>query len=172
MSATDPISEQSPFPAIANELRQTVAGAFAKLRTISDSDAGRPRAPGKWSPKQIVGHLIDSAANNHQRFVRATMQDDLVFPGYEQERWVSLQRYGSTPWKELLDFWLSYNRHIARVMAAVPEDARRRVRATHNLDEIATHAPTDPGQVTLDYFMLDYVDHLELHLRQILDGRN
>jgi hypothetical protein len=158
-------------PTCATRLRVAIAAAQPRLRAISDADSARPRAPGKWSPREIIGHLIDSASNNHQRFVRATMQDDLVFPGYEQEQWVSLQQYGTTPWDELIDFWLAYNRHIARVMAAVPDEARRRVRTRHNLDEIATHAPTSPGQATLDYFMLDYVDHLEMHLRQILDGR-
>ena len=64
------ISDQSAFPAIADELLQTVERAVLKLRAISDPDAERPRAPGKWSPKQVIGHLIDSAANNHQRFVR------------------------------------------------------------------------------------------------------
>jgi hypothetical protein len=159
-------------PTCARRLRDALAAAEPRLRAISDADSARPRAPGKWSPREIIGHLIDSAANNHQRFVRATMQDDLVFPGYEQERWVSLQRYATTPWKELLDFWFSYNRHIARVMAAVPDEPRLRVRAKHNLDDIATHAPKTPEQATLDYFMLDYVDHLEMHLRQILDGRS
>ena len=158
-------------PTCAKRLRAALTAAEPRLRAISDADSARPRAPGKWSPREIIGHLVDSATNNHQRFVRATMQDDLVFPGYEQEQWVSLQQYGTTPWKELLDFWLSYNRHIARVMAAVPDEPRLRVRTKHNLDDIATHAPKSPSQATLDYFMLDYVDHLEMHLRQILDGR-
>lgn len=135
---------------------------------MSESDAARHPAQGKWSPKQIIGHLIDSASNNHQRFVRSVWQEELVFPGYAQEAWVELQRYQETPWAELLTFWGSYNRHIATVMAAVPEEPRRRIRAKHNLDEIATHAPRRPEEATLEYFMHDYVDHLELHLRQIL----
>ena len=158
-------------PLCATRLRAALTAAEPRLRAISDADSARPRAPGKWSPREIIGHLIDSASNNHQRFVRASMQEDLVFPGYEQDAWVALQRYGTTPWGELLDFWLAYNRHLARVMAAVPEKARLAVRKRHNLDEIATHAPKTPGQATLDYFMLDYTDHLELHLGQILDGR-
>ena len=50
-----------------------------------------PRAQDKWSPREIVGHLIDSAANNHQRFVRAQFTDDLVFSGYQQAEWVGVQ---------------------------------------------------------------------------------
>lgn len=158
-------------PRCALRLRDALTAAEPRLRAISDADSARPRAPGKWSPREIIGHLIDSASNNHQRFVRAPRQDDLVFPGYEQEHWVTAQRYGATPWRELLDLWLAFNRHIARVMEFTPEAARLRVYARHNLDEIATHAPKSPSDATLDYFMNDYVDHLELHLGQILDGR-
>jgi hypothetical protein len=115
-----------------------------------------------------VGHLIDSASNNHQRFVRAVWQDDLIFPGYAQDDWVELQRYQDAVWSDLLTLWSAFNRHIASVMAAVPDDVRLRVHARHNLGEIAMHAPTRADQATLDYFMSDYVDHLEHHLAQIL----
>ena len=86
------ISDQSAFSAIAGELLQTVDAAVVKLRSIAEADAVRPLAPGKWSPKQVMGHLIDSAANNHQRFVRAQQTTTLEFPGYEQDHWVSSQR--------------------------------------------------------------------------------
>ena len=158
-------------PACARRLRTAVAIAEPLLRAISDADAAVRPAPGKWSPKQIIGHLIDSASNNHQRFVRAAFQDDLVFPGYAQEEWVVLQRYHHAAWDEILTFWLSFNQHIATVMAAVPAEVRLRVRARHNLDEIATHAPATAAQATLDYFMSDYVDHLVMHVGQILGSR-
>ncbi|MDA1082248.1 MAG: DinB family protein [Gemmatimonadetes bacterium] len=157
--------------AAATRLRNALAGAEPLLRAISETDSALHPAPGKWSPRQIIGHLIDSASNNHQRFVRAVWQDDLVFPGYEQERWVELQRYQETAWSELLTLWGSLNRHITTVMDAVPHDVRMRVHTKHNLDETASRAPTTEAEQTLDYFMGDYVDHLELHLRQILgDG--
>jgi hypothetical protein len=65
------ISNQSVFSAIGGEWLQTVDAALVELRSIAEAEAARPLAPGKWSPKQVLGHLIDSAANNHQRFVRA-----------------------------------------------------------------------------------------------------
>jgi len=152
----------------ARRLRAALAAAMPMLRAIPEPDSARAPAPGKWSPRQIIGHLIDSASNNHQRFVRAVWQDDLVFPGYEQDGWVDLQRYQETEWVELLTLWHAFNLHIARVMTAVPDDVRRKVHQRHNLDEIATRAPVTTSEQTLDYFMEDYVDHLELHLRQIL----
>ena len=155
-------------PLSSQRLRAALDAAEPLLRRISDADSATPLAPGKWSPRQVIGHLIDSAGNNHQRFVRSALQDDMVFPGYAQDDWVALQRYQETSWDELLTLWLAFNRHIVRIMAAIPSEVAERVRATHNLDQIATYAPPTPGDATLEYFMRDYVDHLERHMRQIL----
>lgn len=152
----------------ATRLHEVIAASEPQLRALNDAQTTRRPAPGKWSPRQILGHLIDSASNNHQRFVRAAWQDDLVFPGYEQDDWVELQDYQRAPWGELVSLWAAFNRHIARVMTAIPESARTRARARHNLDEIAWRAVPAAEPATLDYFMTDYVDHLEHHLSQIL----
>lgn len=151
----------------AARLRHAVANAEPMLRAISSDDSAIRPAPGKWSPREVIGHLVDSASNNHQRFVRGAWQSDLVFPGYEQDGWVELQRYQHESWPDLVTLWASFNRHIATVMAAVPEEVRRRVHATHNLDEIASIAPPTPADATLEYFMSDYVWHLEHHLKQV-----
>ena len=79
----------------SKDLEQTISRAAERLLWMSDEAAGEPMAPGKWSPKEVIGHLVDSASNNHQRFVRAQFQEDLVFPGYQQDDWVSFQRYGA-----------------------------------------------------------------------------
>ncbi len=149
-------------------LRETVIRATPRLLVISDESASAPHSPGKWSPKQIVGHLIDSASNNHQRFVRAQFMDTLVFVGYEQDRWVAVQQYQTTPWHTLVDFWQQYNLHLARVINAVPDDIRYREHLTHNLDQVAFSTVPQGSPATLDYFMRDYVTHLTHHLRDIL----
>jgi DinB superfamily len=154
-------------PTYVADLRTTVTRTAAYLRGVSETDASRRPAPGKWSAKEIIGHLIDSAANNHQRFVRAGLEQDLVMRGYAQEDWLTVQAYQAAPWSELLDLWSSYNLHIARVMGAVPEDVRMRERARHNLHEIAWKPLPPEAPATLDYFMRDYVEHLQHHLRQI-----
>ena len=125
-------------------------------------------APGRWSPIEIIGHLIDSASNNHQRFVRVPDQNDLVFPGYAQDDWVARQQYQSAPWEEIVTLWQLYNRQLARVMAAVPHDVRMRPHVRHNLHRIAFRAVPEDQSTTLDYFMHDYVDHLEHHLSPVL----
>src|SRR5580765_1589333 len=96
--------------------RHVVAAAKPRLAAISDSQAAVPRGQGKWSAKEIVGHLIDSASNNHQRFVRAQFTDDLVCAGYDQDSWVASQRYQSAPWDDLLALWVHFNLHLAPVM--------------------------------------------------------
>ena len=153
---------------IARELRDAVASAAPRLAALSDAEAARPLAPGKWSPKEVVGHLIDSVSHNHQRFVRARFTDDFVFVGYEQDRWVTEQRYGSEPWPELVELWRLFNNHLARIIEETPGDAARRPRTRHNLDEIAWKAVPRDRPTTLAYFMDDYVGHLKHHLRQVL----
>jgi hypothetical protein len=150
-----------------DDLIATVRAANTHLRRVADADAARRPAPGKWSAKEVIGHLIDSASNNHQRFVRALWQNDLIFSGYEQDAWVAAQQYQEAPWLELLDLWVAYNVHLARVMRATPEPVRVRLHTRHNLNELAWQAVPPDQPTSLDYFMRDYVAHLRHHVRQI-----
>jgi DinB superfamily len=151
----------------ASDLETTVRRVVALYSRASDLDAARRPAPGKWSAKEIIGHLIDSASNNHGRFVRANCQDDLIFAGYDQDNWVAVQQYNEAPWGLLLELWLTFNLHIARVMDAMPASIRMREHTRHNLDEVAFQAVSKNESVTLDFFMRDYVMHLHHHLRQL-----
>ena len=154
-------------------LLATVEHAGAEFLSVDAARAARRPAAGGWSPKELVGHLIDSAAHNHQRFVRARWQEDLVFAGYEQERWVEAQGYQAAPWHELVALWQDYNRHLVRVMAGTPSAVLFREHTRHNLHEIAWRTIAVTAPATLDYFMSDYVGHLHHHVAQIrerLDG--
>ncbi len=153
----------------AEDLRTTVTLRSSSWAAISDDIAARRPAPRKWSAKEIVGHLIDSAANNHARFVRAQLQDDLVFLGYAQEEWVAVQQYQHAAWSDLVALWRDYNLHIARVMEATPGDVRLRERRNHNLYEIGWRTIPKDQPATLDHLMRDYVGHLHHHLSQIQD---
>ena len=150
-------------------LRQAVESAAPRLAAMSDAAASRPRHAGAWTPRQIIGHLIDSACNNHGRFVRAQATEGLTFPGYDQEAWVAAQRYDEAPWGELVALWRAYNLHLARIIAAIPADVLTRIRTEHNLDAIAWRTVPRDQPVTLGYFVRDYVGHLENHLTQILE---
>jgi uncharacterized damage-inducible protein DinB len=167
--AREIVAAARDMPACALDLSNAVDDALLRLRDCGDESTARRPAPGTWSPREIVGHLIDSASNNHQRFVRATFQDDLVFPGYDQDRWVANQGYQEARWEDLLTLWASFNRHLSRVMAATPTDVRRREHRSHNFDRIAFRPVATRSPATLEYFMEDYVLHLHHHLRQILE---
>ncbi len=151
----------------SEDLISTVDLARERLRRVGDAAAAQRPSPAAWSAKEIIGHLIDSASNNHQRFIRARWQDTLVFPGYEQEGWVEAQEYQTANWHELLDLWALFNRHLARVMERTPDAVRLRVHTVHNLHERAWRIVPADQPTTLDYFMRDYVGHLHHHLRQI-----
>lgn len=149
------------------DFRATVLSASERLRAISPEQSAQQSSPDKWSIKQILGHLIDSAANNHQRFVRAQFTDDLVFSGYEQEKWVDAQKYNDESWADMVQFWHYYNLHLLHVISAIPEATLTRARIHHNLDEIALHPVDKNDTTTLDYFVRDYLVHLKHHLDQI-----
>ena len=152
---------------VASDLRRTVDEAAERLHAIPAESAREPVAPGKWSPQEIIGHLVDSASNNHGRFVRAQLTDDLFFPGYDQAAWVSLQQYSTSDWSELVALWRTFNSHIAHVVERIPQSVASQPRSRHNLDEIAWKTVPREQPVTLEYFVRDYVAHLKHHLAQI-----
>lgn len=152
---------------VIEDFRQAVETSAARLLLISEEESREPRADGKWSSKEIVGHLIDSAANNHARFVRAQFTDDLAFPGYEQEEWVRAQRYQEEPWPLLVQLWKAYNLHLLHVMSSAPEHKLKQARARHNLHQIAWQAVGENEPTTLEYLMRDYVGHMKNHLSQL-----
>lgn len=155
-------------PPYASRLLTAVDTAGPLLVALPKDAVRRAPAPGKWTPVEVIGHLIDSACNNHQRFIRAVDQDALVFAGYAQDEWVERQQYHSAPWTELVLFWQSYNWHLARVMTVTPPHVRDKRYARHNLHQIAFRPLPENEPATLGYLMNDYVDHLEHHLAQIL----
>ncbi|OEK02240.1 hypothetical protein BFP97_12250 [Roseivirga sp. 4D4] len=151
-------------------LKEVVLAAFEQLITVEESDAEKRPAPGKWSAKEIIGHLIDSASNNHGRFVRAQDSDDLVGVGYDQDEWVTSQNYQAVNWHDLLILWRQLNLHIAHVMNQTPDNVRNKERVKHNLHKIAFYTVQENEPATLDYFMQDYVVHLKHHLGQVREA--
>jgi hypothetical protein len=93
-----------------------------RLRAMSEPGVSRAPSPGKWCAKEVLGHLIDSAGNNAQRFVRAQLSTELAFPGYEQDRWVAVQDYAHEDWHGLVELWSALNTHLAHVVSRIPAD--------------------------------------------------
>lgn len=110
----------------------------------------------KWSKKEILGHLIDSASNNHQRFVRFVTQGETEFKGYRQDEWVAFQQYDKKQWIELVNLWMYYNFHLCTIIESLPET---------KLNELIR---IDEKTLTITESVEHYFKHMEHHLEQIL----
>ncbi len=150
----------------AESLRVVVEEASERLMAFPEA-ATECRRKGEWCAKEVLGHLIDSAANNHARFVRAQFTDDLVFAGYDQEAWVRVQHAAGEPWPALVSLWRDYNRHLAHLIASISHETLHRSRVRHSLDQIAWQTVPADQPTTLDYLIRDYIGHLEEHVRQV-----
>lgn len=105
---------------LSERLLFLVNAAEPRLCAMSEIESTRPILSGGWSRKQVIGHLIDSASNNHQRFVRAVLQTSLDFPGYDQDGNVRAQGVQEVNWLLLVGLWVTYNRYLAHVIAQLP----------------------------------------------------
>ncbi len=150
-----------------DDFRQTIEDSADRLLSLTPASSQTAPAPGKWSPREVIGHLIDSAAHNHLRFVRAQFTDDLQFHGYEQAEWVGVQGYNEETWEQLIQLWKTYNQHLLHLISKIPTEQLTKERHKHNLHEIAWQAIPVEQPATLEYFIRDYLGHLKHHLRQI-----
>jgi len=141
----------------AQHLKEVVAISFPLLQNLTDEEVSAKEVPSKWSKKEIIGHLIDSACNNQQKFVRTMAQPHFDFVGYAQNHWVAAQHYQAEDWSQLITFWKSYNLHLAHIIAEVDGSL---LNNTLTIEGV--------GPFTLGFIMGDYVEHLKHHLRQIL----
>jgi DinB superfamily len=139
-----------------NRLQSIIQETPARLHEFSPEKAAVKPAADKWSPKEELGHLLDSAVNNHQRIVRVQMEDKLAMPGYQQEKWVKLHRYQERQWNELITLWTVLNQHLLAAAHSVPENAW-----TH------TCAVGDSEPMTLQFVFEDYIRHMLHHLQHI-----
>ncbi len=137
---------------IAPELRQAVEQFFARHSSLPDSLTGIRLSEDRWSLKEIVGHLIDSASNNHQRFVRLQLSRRLEFPEYQNERWLSVQRHNGLAWADLLALWRSYNLLLAHIIEQLDPES---------LDHVMV---SEEREVRLSRLISDYLGHVRGHL--------
>lgn len=132
----------------------------SRLGTVHDSITDIKPSGDKWSLKEIIGHLIDSASNNHQRFVRLQFGDLVHFPGYDAEPWISVQKYNNMDWKDIKALWYSYNRILLGVIGSMDEKAADNV------------WKTGEKEYTLGFLVKDYYRHLEWHIDQFENRLN
>ena len=139
-----------------SSLRMLLNDLPNRLKQISDSQAARKSDPSKWSPKEELGHLLDSAVNNHRRIVLTQLEDSPALAGYDGERWVEVQCYAARDWNQLVDLWLALNQQLLAAAEAVSES-----------DWSRTCTIGDSKPLTLKFVLDDYVDHMVHHLRHI-----
>ena len=109
---------------LALAIEKAVNSAYRELIELSDDAVQRRSSANEWSIKEIIGHLIDSASNNHQRWVRLQIADGLSFPDYQSdnERWVRIQQYNNQTWKSLLKLWRFFNLHLSTMVRGVNKE--------------------------------------------------
>ena len=137
-------------------LRNLLERVPGRLGRLSNDQVERRPTPSAWSPKEELGHLLDSAANNHQRIVRAQLEDNPTMPGYEQNRWVAVHAYQRREWGELIGLWTALNRQLLAAAEAVPDSAWSRT---------LTVGGSEP--LTLEFVFEDYLAHMMHHLQHI-----
>lgn len=141
---------------ISAQLHSAIDEGLQFLAGVDEPRTAKRPDPSGWCAREVLGHLIDSACNNHRRFVLGQSPDLRKFDGYEQNEWIERQHYDLVPWRDLVALWTSYNRHLAHVIGCAP-------------GETLSHTAESPdgNRVTLGFIMEDYVTHLRHHLGQL-----
>src|SRR5215469_3217125 len=142
---------------LALELKNRIDRELPQLEALSEEVASSRPKEGGWSPKEELGHLIDSAVNNHARFVIAAIGPEMRGPGYAQDEWVRLHGYWETPWKRIVAWWYAHNEVLTEVIARIPEDRL----------SSRCHIGNYPAN-TLQFVVEDYGVHLQHHLDHLL----
>ena len=151
--------QKQDFTAITTGIARVIETEEGVLNSLSVEAITLRRNSQNRTIKQILGHLIDSASNNHQRMVRLQYSKDLLFfPDYRQDNdlWIALQDYQHTDWSNLIQLWKFYNLHIIQVIQSVDKS---------KLDSY--WCDFEGTIVTLKDMIEGYLDHLLLHVGEI-----
>ncbi|MDR6922716.1 DinB family protein [Chryseobacterium sp. 2987] len=138
-------------------LKNIVESELLRFKNISEEEWSHKISPEKWSKKEILGHLCDSALTNIRRFVVTQYKenDNIV---YDQDFWVKAQNYQNIPTDEIISLWKFLNWQIVHTVENIPDEALKRTCDT---------TKTTPQVFTLEYIIQDYIDHLKYHLKAI-----
>jgi hypothetical protein len=151
--AKEPDSAPLDPAELSEQLTVVLRNAMPWLVTVSEAEASVPEREEKWSAKQVVGHLIDSAVNNLGRIVRLQIEAGQSLPGYEQVAWVNLQHYSEREWAQVLALWFALNEHVAWTIGHAERAS------------LANGGVVSGEPVTLGFLIADYIAHMEHHLR-------
>ena len=156
MSYSQPQSSYDPS-AIAADLHAALAEGLALFAGIDEALSRERAKPDGWCAREVVGHLIDSACNNHRRFILGQTPGLPKFDGYDGDVWVARQQYVDESWADIVSLWAAYNRHLRHLIARTPAEHLR----------MSAIDPDGSGLVTVGFLMQDYVGHIRHHLEQV-----
>jgi hypothetical protein len=156
MSYSQPRSSYDPA-ALAADLHAALAEGLVLFAGIDEALSRERAKPDEWCAREVVGHLIDSACNNHRRFILGQTPGLPKFDGYDGDVWVARQQYVDESWADIVALWAAYNRHLRHVIARTP--------AGHLL--MSATDPDGLGPVTLGFLMQDYIGHIRHHYEQV-----
>jgi hypothetical protein len=135
-----------------DQILKTVPGL---LTEIPETEFSYKPELTKWSKKEILGHLIDSATNNHQRFVRGQFEEGPAIK-YDQNKWNEFSFHQLIESRQLISFWTTYNKQLLEIINRIPKN------------NLARQVKIGDNFLTLEFLIVDYVQHLEHHLNQII----
>lgn len=144
---------------LAQDFRTEIEAIHTELLALDPALDGVPWRVGGWTRRQIVGHLLDSAANNRQRFVRAAIDGHYAGPGYAQDEWVAAHGYIDQSWETLLRWWQVEHEILTAAVDRIPDDRLQ-----------ASCAVGEDAPVTLRFMIEDYLAHQRGHLAQLKTG--
>src|SRR5688500_5409793 len=142
---------------VIRELREIISVYENKIKGIPEPEFSAKPLPAKWSKKEVLGHLIDSAQNNLRRFICSQYESHPPFIVYQQDFWVASNQYQRVPSADILQLWKLLNLRIADVLENMPESNYSKQCNTGSLH-------------TLEWLAADYVKHLKHHMNQIISG--
>ena len=153
---------------LSEDLRRVIDVAIAAFKGISEQEWTMRTSPDKWSKKEILGHLVDSAYNNHPRIMSACVKEDLKFEGYAQDDWVTNNNYQNRDSQELIHLWKYANLHLSHLIEGLPSEILDRGTVHHNFDQMLMRPFEKESPATLRFLIEDYIFHIEHHLKQIV----
>jgi len=146
---------------VVNELNEIVETFAERIGNFSEADLSEKPLPNKWSKKEVVGHLIDSAQNNLRRFIvsqHAATPPKIV---YDQDFWVKANDYQNMAGKDVIILWKLVNKQISNVLTTMESDKYLKTCDTSKEEEQLR---------SLEWLAADYVKHLKHHLNQVIKG--
>lgn len=138
----------------STDLKTLVLALYEKYRETDETKSSVHLGEEKWSVKEIFGHLVDSAANNYQRFLRLQEEDELIFPGYDYN-WIKLVPYNSYPFDSILELWKQYNLLLCHIIENINEGSLGNV------------WKTEEGDKSLSFLVNDYMVHMKYHMEHL-----